>query len=102
MHFSLNITTVDPRRTWFAYAVSDPLIMHTTLALSGTEWLSTKSGISHEVQEEVMRQKVQAIKTTRTYLHRQEANDATIAGIATLANIAVRNIARAHSRLIRD
>ncbi|RVX67815.1 hypothetical protein B0A52_07743 [Exophiala mesophila] len=86
--FSLNLTTVDPQRSWFSHALTDPLIMHTTLALSGAERLSNSMVVDHNIRQEVVRQKLEAISIIKSHLDGQTLVQSIIAGVATLANVA--------------
>lgn len=91
--FSLNITTVDKQRPWFSYAMSDPLVMNVTLALSAAFWSTGTCKASIIVKREGIYQKGEAIKTINTLLEDLTVTDTVIAAVANLGNIAVCNCA---------
>lgn len=64
--------------------------MHTTLALSGAGWLSREFVTDNGLKQEVERQKLESIKTIRSQIEGPNIVDTIIAGVATLANVAVR------------
>ena len=63
--------------------------MHTTLALVGMSWLSRASGPDPEMRQEVLHQKGLAIKTVNSLLDHPSVSKILMAGVASLADIAV-------------
>lgn len=67
----------------------EPLIMNTTLALVGTNWLNNASAQDPRMRQEVLHQKGSAIKTINSLLSRSTISTTLIAGVASLADVAV-------------
>lgn len=63
--------------------------MHTTLALSGAERLSNSIVVDQNIKQEIVRQKLDAISIIKAHLGGETLAESIIAGVATLANVAV-------------
>ncbi len=87
----LNMSNNDTQKHWFAFSMREPLIMNTTLALSGNGWLATMPNPDPRIRQEVLRQKGQAIKTVNTLLGQSDLTDTLISAVANLANVSVSN-----------
>jgi len=83
------MSTSDTQKHWFAFSMREPLIMHTTLALSGNGWLASSPEPDTRIRREVLHQKGQAIRTVNALLAASVITDTLIAGVANLANVAV-------------
>lgn len=90
-YFDLNAATVDPKNTWFAFSMTDPIIMASMLALTGTFCILNGSLTDSRIQQEVYRQKYETIRMVnyRLQIKADQTSDAMIASIATLVNIDV-------------
>ena len=69
--------------------MSEPLIMHTTLALAGNGWLANAPDPDPQIRQEVLHQKGSAIRTINSLLSLSDVSTTLIAGVASLANVAV-------------
>lgn len=70
--------------------------MHTTLALSGAERLSNSMVVDHNIKQEIVRQKLDAISIIKAHLGGETLAESIIAGVATLANVAVSPLFHLH------
>ena len=83
------MSATDTQRHWFAFSMREPLIMHTTLALSGNGWLAGTREPDPWLRQEVLHQKGQAIKAVNALLVESNISNALISGVGNLANVAV-------------
>lgn len=73
-------------------AMSEPLVMRGTLALSCAVWVMSVPSIDRAVANEGLYQKLQAIKGVSCEINRfplTQVSDAMIVAVANLANVAV-------------
>jgi hypothetical protein len=90
--FSLNVSKHDTQRPYFNLAMSEPLVMRGTLALSCTVWVLHVPSVDRAVAYEGLYQKTQAIKDINREINRYpfpHVSDAIIVAVANLANVAV-------------
>jgi hypothetical protein len=88
--FNQNLKTVDPRRTWWSFALECPLVFHSTMALAAAYWVAALPDPDPCIRQEIYRQKVLAIERIEKNLMRSSITNWVLAGVACLANVEVR------------
>ncbi|EOO04354.1 putative tachykinin family protein [Phaeoacremonium minimum UCRPA7] len=86
--FTINLATTDKERPWFGLAMTSPVIMHITLALSATFWISDCKSEDVVVRREGLWQKGETIRVVNRHLRNGEVSDNVIAAVSILANVA--------------
>jgi hypothetical protein len=86
-----NIFVNDEQGPYFLLAMSEPLVMRGTLALSCAIWAMNVPSLDRSLVYEGLYQKTQAIKEVNREINRfpREVSDAMILAVANLANVAV-------------
>ncbi|CAM1507053.1 Fc.00g066940.m01.CDS01 [Cosmosporella sp. VM-42] len=97
--FELQVAISHVQKQWWGFAVSDPLVMHTTLGLAAATW-SMFIANPNSVVNEGAKQKWLAIRGIQERLGQSENSMALVGAIANLANIegveGDFNVARVH------
>ncbi|OIW34415.1 hypothetical protein CONLIGDRAFT_688237 [Coniochaeta ligniaria NRRL 30616] len=88
--FTLNVSKNAKQRPYFSMAMSEPLVMRGTLALSCTVWAMSVPSVDRAVAYEGLYQKTQAIKEINREIDQfplGQVSDAMIVAVANLANV---------------
>ncbi len=78
------------QKAWFSFALTEPVILNVTLALSATMWLAIHPNLDPVIKKEGLIQKAEAVKATNALVRRAQPSDVLIAAVAKLSHIAVR------------
>ncbi|KAB5580010.1 hypothetical protein GE09DRAFT_1212474 [Coniochaeta sp. 2T2.1] len=89
--FALNASQNVKQRPYFSMAMSEPLVMRGTLALSWTFWVMNVPSLDRAVAYEGLYQKTQAIQEINREIQKyrmSQVSDVLIVAVANLANVA--------------
>lgn len=92
MHgLKLNITTVNPKKTWIGFALTDMTVFNATLAFAATAWNANMAMSSSWLIRAGYHHKGVAMHLVNGHLTQSphSASDAVVCAVATLVNVEV-------------